>query len=131
MTPATSQTRGESFRAKSARAVSLSVVMAVALVAFRSLAAEPSGENPIRLADLPEKPASFFEASFSLEISHREIESEAEKPQFDSDYDGVTVKLSSILRRVSPSDDVISKLLVQGSIASKGALAFGGLRVGY
>ncbi len=92
---------------------------------------ELPGEISPRLADLPEKPASFFEASFSLEISHREIESEAEKPQFDSDYDGVTVKLSSILRRVSPSDDVISKLLVQGSIASKGALAFGGLRVGY
>src|SRR5580765_7466568 len=120
MTLAPGKMRVGSYRVKLARAVSLSVVMAAALAASSSLAAESIGETAIRLADWPAKPASFFETRFSLEISHRETESAVEKPQFDADYDGTSVKISSILRRITPSDDVLSKLLVRGGIASKG-----------
>jgi hypothetical protein len=131
MTSATGQMKANRFRVKIARAVLLTVVMAVMHAASSSLAEEAIDKNSIGSVDLPGKSASVFEAKFSLEISHGEIESEMEKPQFDADYDGASVKLSSVLRRITPSDDVISKLLMRGGIASKGVLAFGGLRVGY
>lgn len=113
------------------RCLKTSLLVALGFAALSSLAQDSGNEDSARFPVFPEKLSSFLTSAFSLEISHRESESAVEKPQFDPDYDGVSVRVSSVLRRIVPSDDMVTRVLVHGGIASKGALAFGGLRVGY
>ncbi|TAK99726.1 MAG: hypothetical protein EPO07_10600 [Verrucomicrobia bacterium] len=68
---------------------------------------------------------------FSLEISRHDNEAVLETSSAETVRDGATIKLATVLRRINPAEDALSRLLARSGAASRGALAIGGLRVGY
>src|SRR5437867_1232125 len=80
------------------------VAAAAVLAMMPSRAAELMADGSTELAGLPESHSSFFTGKFSLEISPRH-DVVHEWPALDVYYSGASVKLSSVLRHLTPSDD--------------------------